>query len=261
MKMIIIIVFCTILFLFLLFIASVVVFEKWWRWKSAGTVDATIKVKTKTTTALTAPPARKKDDYLTLCPPHFGYTMPVLFPQFLEYEECDYLIGLTRKKGFMKSRIGDQNKHESRKSKTCWLNRTDDALIDSIMDRLAFLFDVEDSSLEPMQIVYYNIDDYFDLHYDQCLFKKPCCKKEMERYGDRPRTKTFLLYLNHPQEYIGGETHFPLLNARYKLDKGSALLFHNLDTSENYVHPKSLHAGTKVISGEKWIVNIWVRGS
>jgi prolyl 4-hydroxylase len=234
-------------------VISFIVFEKWLWWKSA-----TVATNDKTNTAISTASHVRKDDYLTLCPPHFGYTMPVLFPRFLEYEECDYLIQLTSKKGFMRSRIGDQNKHESRKSKTCWLNRTDDVIIDSIMDRLAFLF--MNSSLEPMQVVYYQTDDYFDPHYDQCLLKKPCCKKEMERYGNRPRTRTFLLYLNHPQEYIGGETIFPSLNAHYKLEKGSALLFHNLDTTEHYVHPKSLHAGNKVISGEKWIANVWIRG-
>jgi prolyl 4-hydroxylase len=199
------------------------------------------------------------ENYLTLCPSNLSYKTPIIYHRFLETENCDHVIKLTKNRGMMDSVITDSQKHSSRKSRTCWLRRGIDDTLDKMIERIAFVLNVEETSLEPVQVVRYLEGEHFDPHFDQCLLSKECCKKEMERYGNRARTRTFLIYLNHPQEYMGGETIFPHLEVKYKLDKGSALMFHNLDVSGHFVHPKSLHAGTKVLNGEKWIANVWVR--
>lgn len=202
---------------------------------------------------------RVDDDYMTLCSTTLAYTNPNIYRGFLKPEECLHILHLARIKGMSASTITGCTKDPSRKSKTCWLKPQDDALIGMLLTRLSLLLDVEESALEPLQVVYYCSGDYFDLHYDQCFLTQACCKKEMERFDQRPRTRTFLLYLNHPWQYSGGETTFPLLGMQYKLEEGSALLFYNLDNSRRYVHPKSIHAGAPVLGGEKWVANIWIR--
>jgi len=73
---------------------------------------------------------------------------------------------------------------------------------------------------------------------------------------------TVLAYLNDVEE--GGGTNFPELGVTVEPKKGDVVVFHNTLTevpaSEHpKIHPKSLHAGTPVIRGEKWMVNLWFR--
>jgi len=69
------------------------------------------------------------------------------------------------------------------------------------------------------------------------------------------RMYTVILALN--DDYEEGETEFPNIQKKYKLNKGDALFFHTLD---NYgmINSKALHGGLPVKSGEKWICNVWV---
>lgn len=252
MPIFIVVVFCTILLLFLL---TVGFYGVWIRCQIRKTRKRDIIITNNTNNSDRFP----RENYLTLCPSNLSYKTPIIYHRFLETENCDHVIKLTKNRGMMDSVITDSQKHSSRKSQTCWLRRGIDDTLDKMIERIAFVLNVEETSLEPVQVVHYLEGEHFDPHFDQCLLSKECCKKEMERYGNRARTRTFLIYLNHPQEYMGGETIFPHLEVKYKLDKGSALMFHNLDVSGHFVHPKSLHAGTKVLSGEKWIANVWVR--
>jgi prolyl 4-hydroxylase len=46
-----------------------------------------------------------------------------------------------------------------------------------------------------------------------------------------------------------------------KPDKNSGILFYPLQKKGDKCHPKALHAGLPVISGEKYIANVWLRES
>ena len=52
-------------------------------------------------------------------------------------------------------------------------------------------------------------------------------------------------------------TVFPVINKKYRLEKGDALFF---DTLNNYecMTKKAIHGGAPVKSGEKWVCNLWV---
>lgn len=43
--------------------------------------------------------------------------------------------------------------------------------------------------------------------------------------------------------------------------KGRLLVFYNCEETSARRHPRSVHAGLPVIQGEKWIANLWFRGS
>ena len=44
-----------------------------------------------------------------------------------------------------------------------------------------------------------------------------------------------------------------------KPNKGDVVVFHNCLDGTSDINPKALHAGSPVISGEKWAVNLWFR--
>ncbi|WP_052749371.1 2OG-Fe(II) oxygenase [Rheinheimera mesophila] len=70
------------------------------------------------------------------------------------------------------------------------------------------------------------------------------------------RQVTALLYLN--DDMRGGDTAFPKLNLAVKPVRGSLLVFHNCDERGDY-YPDSLHCGTAVEQGEKWVMSCWYR--
>ncbi len=56
----------------------------------------------------------------------------------------------------------------------------------------------------------------------------------------------------------GGETFFPKLNLKIKAVQGNALYF-SYTNSKNEVDRMTLHGGSPVIRGEKWIMTKWMR--
>ena len=78
--------------------------------------------------------------------------------------------------------------------------------------------------------------------------------------GDRPRagnrTRTICVYLNAVD--AGGATVFPDLGLSIAPTPGSAVIFDNM-TADGGFAPASLHAGTPVEAGEKWLGVLWIR--
>lgn len=70
------------------------------------------------------------------------------------------------------------------------------------------------------------------------------------------RQVTALLYLNDDMQ--GGATAFPKLNLSVHPVRGTLLVFDNCDAKGEY-YPDSLHAGTAVEHGEKWVMSCWYR--
>jgi prolyl 4-hydroxylase len=198
-------------------------------------------------------------DYLSLCDISLPYTEPIIFENILSKEECKLIKKLALDKGLESSKVKDDQVTMERKSKTCWLAFNDHPLIDKLYDRVEKITGQPKSKCEELQVVQYHPNEFFNYHYDQCFMKDDYCKKELKRYHQRPRDRTMIIYLNEPTEYSGGETVFLNLDKEFKEPAGTGVLFENLDQSKTFVHPKAKHAGTPVISGEKWICNLWIR--
>ena len=200
-----------------------------------------------------------KDDYLTLCDYDMPYNEPVLYKDFLSHEECKLLIKLAREKGLETSKVMDDKKSETRTSKTCWLSDRDHPFLYQFFVRVQNMLGINKSNFEQLQVVQYKPNEYFRGHYDQCFLKDKYCKEELANFDGRPRDKTFMIYLSDPTSYQGGETFFNVLDKSFKEPMGTALLFENLDTTKQYIHPKAHHQGSDVLSGDKWICNLWIR--
>jgi prolyl 4-hydroxylase len=64
------------------------------------------------------------------------------------------------------------------------------------------------------------------------------------------------MYLN--EGYSGGSTSFPKLQLAIQGRRGDMLHFHNLG-ADGLGHKDTLHAGTPVTGGEKWLLSKWIR--
>lgn len=77
---------------------------------------------------------------------------------------------------------------------------------------------------------------------------------------DRPlagnRLRTICVYLNAVE--AGGATEFPVPGVRVDPVPGRAVIFDNLHP-DGRPDPDSLHAGTPVEAGEKWLATLWIR--
>lgn len=141
-----------------------------------------------------------------------------------------------------------------RNSKQTWIKKNDPD-IREIIQKIITKYNLKYETLEDLQVVRYENGEYYRQHHDSCCDNNAECDKFITRAGNR--VKTILIYLN--DNYIGGETEFVNLGKKFKGKKGDALIFDPLDKSRSCCHEKALHEGKDVISGTKWIANIWVR--
>ena len=187
------------------------------------------------------------------------YIYPKIFKNLLTKEEIKYIIEYSKIRLRTSSVVGYENKSydeitKLRKSRQTWIPKHDD-VIKSIMKRVSKIVNKPIDNFEELQVVHYNPNNFYKQHHDACCTKDKACKEFVNRGGQR--LYTMLIYLN--DKFTGGETHFPELNKKIKLRPGDGILFNTLDKDQKGCHPKALHAGLPVKSGEKWICNIWVR--
>ena len=150
--------------------------------------------------------------------------------------------------------VGKNNGY--RNSQTCWLHKGNDTIIDTIIQRGADVAQLPFENCENLQVVKYDTGGFFKEHNDSCFDESDECKDFRNRGGHR--IATILISLSDKNDYEGGETRFSILDKNYKLDKGNAVLFYNLDEQGNELK-NSTHGGLEINSGEKWIANIWLR--
>jgi prolyl 4-hydroxylase len=107
---------------------------------------------------------------------------------------------------------------------------------------------------EFLQILRYRLGEEFRPHVD--YFNESAAGAYRSLADGGQRAKTVLMYLN--DDYTGGSTSFPRLQLDVRGGRGDMLHFHNLG-ADRLGHRDSLHAGTPVKSGEKWLLSQWIR--
>jgi prolyl 4-hydroxylase len=172
------------------------------------------------------------------------YHEPKVIKNFITDEMCDFLIN-TDVSPFKKSRIGYGKifSKDRRVSKTKWIPRTY-YKVKEIYEKCSQLTNIPITNIENVSVIKYEEGGYYKEHID------------VDVGFNEPRLYTIILYLN--DNYEGGETEFTLLNKKYKLKKGDALFFNNYDSLGN-VSRLALHRGNEVISGVKYIANVWIQ--
>lgn len=172
------------------------------------------------------------------------YYEPRVYRNFIPYETCEHIIKQATPR-LHPSVVSKNRTHDNtvRKSDTAWLGK-EDPVIKSIMEKCVSKTDRPIINCENIQVLKYVPGGFYNPHQD--AFKD----------DTNMRMHTCIIALN--DDYEGGETEFPNLGKKYKLNKGDMLLF-DVTNDWGYITPKALHGGSKVISGEKWICNLWIR--
>ena len=172
------------------------------------------------------------------------YQKPRVIHDFISDEEIEHIKKEAESK-FYTSTVAENGTVDKnmRDSETAWLD-LEDPVVHGVAQKCVSLTDRPIQNCEKLQVLRYRPGGFYKPHQDTFSDTK----------GNK-RMYTVILALN--DDYEGGETAFPNLRRKYKMNKGDALLFHTLDNYE-LMTSKALHGGLPVKSGEKWICNLWV---
>jgi prolyl 4-hydroxylase len=180
----------------------------------------------------------------------------VVIGNFLSDEECDGLIEGAKPRMArsltVATKTGGEELNADRTSNGMFYARSENELIARIERRLAQLTRWPLDNGEGLQILHYRPGAEYKPHYDYFDPNEPGTPTILQRGGQR--VATILMYLHEPTK--GGGTVFPDVKFEVAPKRGNAVFF-----SYNCAHPatKSLHGGTPVIEGEKWIATKWLR--
>jgi hypothetical protein len=172
------------------------------------------------------------------------YEKPRVIKGVLSKQDCDHIRKIAEP-NLQPSTIGGDYEinNSERKSETAWIRASEDPIVDKLIRKCQSMTDRPFENYEDLQVLRYKPGGFYKPHQDTF-----CEDKNRRMY-------TFIIALN--DEYEGGETVFPNINKRYRLEKGDALFFNTLNNYE-CMTTKAIHGGAPVKSGEKWVCNLWV---
>ena len=182
----------------------------------------------------------------------------VVFGNLLSDQECDELIALARprlaRSLTVATKTGGEEVNDDRTSNGMFFQRGENDLVRRIEARIAKLLNWPEENGEGLQILHYRPGAEYKPHYDYFDPKEPGTPTILKRGGQR--VATLIMYLAEPDK--GGATSFPDVQLEVAPKRGNAVFF-----SYDRAHPstRSLHGGTPVIEGEKWIATKWLRES
>jgi prolyl 4-hydroxylase len=177
-----------------------------------------------------------------------------LFSNFLSILECNELIADAEKSLELSTVVGENDEiiHTGRTSSGMFYQRKQNSLIEKIETRISRLTNIPVEHGEGLQILRYEEGQEYTPHFDYFPLSDSSTERHVGKWGQR--VATILMYLNTPSS--GGETVFPDADIRISAKQGNALLF-------KYPIPdastKTLHSGTPVKKGVKWVATKWLR--
>jgi prolyl 4-hydroxylase len=180
----------------------------------------------------------------------------VVFGGLLSDQECQQLIELARprlaRSLTVQTRTGGEEVNQDRTSEGMFFSRGENELIARVEARIAALVDWPVENGEGMQVLRYTPGTEYKPHYDYFDPNEPGTPSILRRGGQR--VGTVVMYLGEPEK--GGGTSFPDVHLVVAPKRGNAVFF-----SYERPHPstRTLHGGTPVLAGEKWIATKWLR--
>jgi len=182
----------------------------------------------------------------------------VLFGNLLSPEECDALISLSRDKVQRSSVVnvetGAYDIHPHRTSAGTYFQRGENELLQRIEKRIAELVDCPVEQGEPIQVLHYQAGGEYKPHYDYFDPAQAGNREVLAQGGQR--IATLIMYLNDVA--LGGSTVFPEVGLDVLPRKGNAIYFAYCD-DDGHLDTRTLHGGSPVSEGEKWIATKWFR--
>ena len=182
----------------------------------------------------------------------------VLFGNLLSDSECDALIDMSRPhltpSRLVNSESGSFDIGGARTSYGTYFERGATPMITDIEDRIERLLGVPKCRGEAMQILHYKPGAEYQPHFDFFNPEKPGSQRILARGGQR--VGTLIMYLNDVE--AGGSTVFPKVSLDVLPKKGCGLFFSYANAAGD-LDRMTLHGGSPVIAGEKWIATKWLR--
>jgi prolyl 4-hydroxylase len=182
----------------------------------------------------------------------------VLFGGLLSDAECDELIAASRRKltrsTVVNTETGNYDAHPDRTSSGTHFERGENELIRRIENRIAELIGMPVERGEPIQILHYTPGAEYKPHFDFFDPAYPGNEKVLAMGGQR--VATLVMYLNDVA--AGGSTVFPEVGLDVLPRKGNAVYF-AYTTEDGQLDRRTLHGGSPVAEGEKWIATKWLR--
>jgi prolyl 4-hydroxylase len=182
----------------------------------------------------------------------------VLFGSLLSAEECDQLVELSRGKlsrsTVVNTATGSYDLHPDRTSSGAYFQRGENDLIERIENRIADLIGCPVERGEPIQVLHYTPGAEYKPHFDFFDPAHPGNETVLAMGGQR--IATLVMYLNDVE--AGGSTVFPEIGLDVLPRKGNAVYF-AYTTDDGQLDRRTLHGGSPVAAGEKWIATKWLR--
>lgn len=179
----------------------------------------------------------------------------IVFGDVLSHDECDALMEAARpqmkRSGVIDTKNGGEQIDESRTSNGMFFVKHN-PIVEKLEARIAKITGWPENKGENLQVLQYRPGAEYKPHYD--YFNEEYIESQKTIRSGGQRVATFLIYLNDP--ISGGGTIFPDINFEVMPKKGNGVFF-------TYPVPdkssKSLHGGSPVIEGEKWVATKWLR--
>jgi prolyl 4-hydroxylase len=182
----------------------------------------------------------------------------VLFDGLLSDEECEEMVRLSRAKlqrsTVVNAATGEYDVHPDRTSSGTHFQRGENPLIRRIERRISELVACPVEHGEPIQILHYLPGAEYKPHFDYFDPSLPGNEKVLAMGGQR--VATLVMYLNDVD--AGGSTVFPDIGLDVLPRKGNAVFF-AYATEDGQLDRRTLHGGSPVGKGEKWIATKWLR--
>lgn len=182
----------------------------------------------------------------------------ILFANLLGADECEELIELSRGKlarsSVVNAATGNYDVHPHRTSSGTHFSRGENALIERIERRIAELVQIPVERGEPLQILHYQPGGEYKPHFDYFDPALPGNDAVLKQGGQR--IATLVMYLNDVE--AGGSTVFPEVGLDVLPRRGHGVYF-AYTTEQGQLDARSLHGGSPVSAGEKWIATKWFR--
>ncbi|EGD58968.1 2OG-Fe(II) oxygenase [Novosphingobium nitrogenifigens DSM 19370] len=172
--------------------------------------------------------------------------------EFLDTADCRRLIAMVDDVA-RPSPTYDDNHDKGRTSYTGDVDPKN-PFIRTLQKRIDDLLGLDPALGETMQGQRYAVGQEFRHHFDYFVTKHDYWETERARGGQR--SWTAMGYLNTVEE--GGATDFSKANLTVPPEAGVLLIWNNM-LPDGRPNPKTLHAGTPVLRGTKYVLTKWYR--
>jgi prolyl 4-hydroxylase len=151
-------------------------------------------------------------------------------------------------------KTGAYDEHPDRTSSGTHFERAENEVIARIERRISELLGVPVENGEPIQVLRYLPGAEYKPHWDYFDPVQPGNATMLALGGQR--VATLVMYLNDVAS--GGSTVFPEIGLDVLPRRGNAVYF-AYAAADGQLDRRTLHGGSPVIAGEKWIATKWLR--